>query len=195
MAKRGRKHGRKSHRRGRRGGAVSPLGYGSYPASQNSGGNWTTAVSNNATAAAASGYKTFLSNFSAGSPQQNAMALNKYAMTGPGQSGGSRRRRASKSRYSRRKHYGGAMGGLAPKVGVHHAAAPAGGAPAGGAAAAAPAGAAPGAAAPHSQKGGMFASFGSLLKEALVPLGLLAVQQTYGRKRRGSKNYTRKYRK
>ena len=186
MAKRGRKHGRKSHRRSRRGGAVSPLGYGSYPASENSGGNWTTAVSNNATAAAASGYKTFLSNFSAGSPQQNAMALNKYAMTGPGQSGGSRRRRASKSRYSRRKHCGGTMGGLAPTVGVHNAGAPAGGAPT----------AAPAAAAvPHSQKGGMFASFGSLLKEALVPLGLLAVQQTYGRKRRGSKNYTRKYRK
>lgn len=190
MAKRGRKHGRKSHRRGRRGGAVSPLGYGSYPASQNSGGNWTTAVSNNATAAAASGYKTFLSNFSAGSPQQNAMALNKYAMTGPGQSGGSRRRRASKSRYSRRKHYGGTMGGLAPKVGVHSTAAPAGGAPA-----AAPAVASATSPAPHIQKGGMFASFGSLLKEALVPLGLLAVQQTYGRKRRGSKNYTRKYRK
>ena len=188
MAKRGRKHGRKSHRRSRRGGAVSPLGYGSYPASENSGGNWTTVVSNNATAAAASGYKTFLSNFSAGSPQQNAMALNKYAMTGPGQSGGSRRRRASKSRYSRRKHCGGAMDGLAPKVGVHPTAASAA-APA----AAAPAATAP--AAPHSQKGGMFASFGSLLKEALVPLGLLAVQQTYGRKRRGSKNYTRKYRK
>jgi hypothetical protein len=203
MAKRGRKHGRKSHRRGRRGGAVSPLGYGSYPASQNSGGNWTTAVSNNATAAAASGYKTFLSNFSAGSPQQNAMALNKYAMTGPGQSGGSRRRRASKSRYSRRKHYGGAMGGLAPTVGVHHAgasaapaapAAPAG-APAGASAAAPAVASATSAPAHHSQKGGMFASFGSLLKEALVPLGLLAVQQTYGRKRRGSKNYTRKYRK
>jgi len=197
MAKRGRKHGRKSHRRGRRGGAVSPLGYGSYPASQNSGGNWTTAVSNNATAAAASGYKTFLSNFSAGSPQQNAMALNKYAMTGPGQSGGSRRRRASKSRYSRRKHYGGAMGGLAPKVGVHPTTAPAAApaaAPAGGAAAA-PAVASATSAASHIQKGGMFASFGSLLKEALVPLGLLAVQQTYGRKRRGSKNYTRKYRK
>jgi hypothetical protein len=46
-----------------------------------------------------------------------------------------------------------------------------------------------------SQSGGMFASFGSLLKEALVPLGLLAVQQTYGRKRKGSKRHTRKYRK
>jgi hypothetical protein len=192
MAKRGRKHGRKSHRRGRRGGAVSPLGYGSYPASENSGGNWTTAVSNNATAAAASGYKTFLSNFSAGSPQQNAMALNKYAMTGPGQSGGSRRRRASKSRYSRRKHCGGAMGGLAHTVGAPAAAAPAAAAPA---AAVPAAGGALAAAVPHSQKGGMFASFGSLLKEALVPLGLLAVQQTYGRKRKGSKHYTRKYKK
>ena len=183
MAKRGRQHGRKSHRRGRRGGAVSPLGYGSYPASQNSGGNWTTAVSGNETAAAASGFKSFLSNFSAGSPQQNAMALNKYAMTGPGQSGGSRRRRGRKARSSRRRHYGGAMSGMAPAVGVPATSS------AGASTASAPATPA------ASQSGGMFASFGSLLKEALVPLGLLAVQQTYGRKRRGSKHYTRKYRK
>jgi hypothetical protein len=33
----------------------------------------------------------------------------------------------------------------------------------------------------QSQSGGMFASFGALLKEALVPLGLLAAQQTYGK--------------
>lgn len=184
MAKRGRKHGRKSHRRSRRGGASNPLGYGSYPAVQNSGGNWATTVTGNPDAAASSGYKSFQSNFSHGSPQQNAAALNKYAMTGPGQSGGSRRRRARKSRSSRRKHYGGDMGGLAPTVGVQ----PNGGAPAAPAVASA-------ASAASSQSGGMFASFGSLLKEALVPLGLLAVQQTYGRKRKGSKNYTRKYRK
>jgi hypothetical protein len=33
----------------------------------------------------------------------------------------------------------------------------------------------------QTQSGGMFASFGALLKEALVPLGLLAAQQTYAR--------------
>jgi hypothetical protein len=44
----------------------------------------------------------------------------------------------------------------------------------------------------------MFATFGALLKEALVPLGLLAAQQAYGKsydkKHRSSKNYTRKRR-
>jgi hypothetical protein len=49
------------------------------------------------------------------------------------------------------------------------------------------------------QGGGMFASFGALLKEALVPLGLLAAQQTYGkrysRKHRSSRSHTRKHRR
>jgi hypothetical protein len=75
------------------------------------------------------------------------------------------------------------MSGMAPAVGVPATSS------AGASTASAPATPA------ASQSGGMFASFGSLLKEALVPLGLLAVQQTYGRKRRGSKHYTRKYRK
>ena len=179
MAKRGRQHGRKSHRRGRRGGANTPLGYGSYPAAENSGGSWAATVTGNP-AAAASGYKSFLSNFSAGSPQQNAMALNKFAMTGPGQTGGSRRRRARKAHSSRRRHRGGSdmVPAVATDAGsVRASAAPAASSTSGG------------------QSGGMFASFGSLLKEALVPLGLLAVQQTYGRKRKGSKHYTRKYRK
>ena len=50
----------------------------------------------------------------------------------------------------------------------------------------------------EGQSGGMFATFGALLKEALVPLGLLAAQQaygkSYGKKHRSSKNYTRKRR-
>ena len=46
----------------------------------------------------------------------------------------------------------------------------------------------------QSQSGGMFATFGALLKEALVPLGLLAAQQTYG-KSYDRKNRTRKSRK
>jgi hypothetical protein len=45
----------------------------------------------------------------------------------------------------------------------------------------------------------MFASFGALLKEALVPLGLLAAQQTYGKryskKHRSSGSHTRKHRR
>jgi hypothetical protein len=48
-------------------------------------------------------------------------------------------------------------------------------------------------------KGGMFATFGALLKEALVPLGLLAAQQaygkTYGKKRHSSGSHTRKHRR
>ena len=47
--------------------------------------------------------------------------------------------------------------------------------------------------------GGMFATFGALLKEALVPLGLLAAQQTYGKtygkKHRSSGSHTRKHRR
>lgn len=44
----------------------------------------------------------------------------------------------------------------------------------------------------QTQSGGMFASFGALLKEALVPLGLLAAQQTYAR---GYGKRTRKHRR
>ena len=45
----------------------------------------------------------------------------------------------------------------------------------------------------QSQSGGMLATFGALLKEALVPLGLLAAQQSYG-KSYDSKRRTRKNR-
>ena len=54
-------------------------------------------------------------------------------------------------------------------------------------------------AASRALKGGMFATFGALLKEALVPLGLLAAQQTYGKryskKHRSSSSHTRKHRR
>ena len=83
--------------------------------------------------------------------------------------GGSRRKRHAKGTH--RRHRGGA-------------------APMGAGAPAAPA---------RVQGGGMFASFGALLKEALVPLGLLAAQQTYGkrysRKHRSSRSHTRKHRR
>ena len=45
----------------------------------------------------------------------------------------------------------------------------------------------------QSQSGGMFASFGALIKEALVPLGLLAMQQGYGKSY--GKKHTRKHRR
>jgi hypothetical protein len=75
---------------------------------------------------------------------------------------------------------------------------PMGGAPAPAAPMKASMGGAPAAPA-RAQGGGMFASFGALLKEALVPLGLLAAQQTYGkrysRKHRSSRSHTRKHRR
>ena len=45
----------------------------------------------------------------------------------------------------------------------------------------------------QSQSGGMLASFGALIKEALVPLGLLAMQQSYGKSY--GKKHTRKHRR
>ena len=57
-----------------------------------------------------------------------------------------------------------------------------------------PAGAQPdGQAQSQSQSGGMLASFGALIKEALVPLGLLAMQQSYGKSY--GKKHTRKHRR
>jgi hypothetical protein len=126
--------------------------------------------------------------------------MNSYAMKG----GGSRRKRHAKG--TRRRRRGGAdlgelskmmeglMGGKAAAPAAAHAAvakvptqAPA--ASTGGAKAMAS----------RVQGGGMFASFGALLKEALVPLGLLAAQQTYGKryskKHRSSGSHTRKHRR
>jgi hypothetical protein len=109
--------------------------------------------------------------------------------------GGSRRKRHAKG--TRRRRRGGAdlaaltkmMDGLMGGKAAAPAAAPA--ASTSGAKAMAPA--------TRAQGGGMFASFGALLKEALVPLGLLAAQQTYGKrhskKHRSSGSHTRKHRR
>jgi hypothetical protein len=94
-----------------------------------------------------------------------------YAMKGPGQTGGgSRRRKQVKRRGSKRMRMSQAQGQSQGQAQGQSQAQSQG------------------------QSGGMFATFGALLKEALVPLGLLAAQQTYGKsydKKRG----TRKSRK
>ena len=188
MAKKSHNRRHNSHRRARRGGALAPLQSGAYPDVDNGSSKWNTSVTGGA-AAAASGYKSFLSQFNGTNPMQNSMALNKYALEGVGQSGGGSRRK--RHGHGTRRRSGGAHvpGHVAPAHGSHVA--PAHGshaAPAHGSHAAAHKG----------QSGGMFASFGALLKEALVPLGLLAAQQTYGkrhsRKHRSSGSHTRKHR-
>ena len=178
------------HSRSKKGGRSPLLEPENYPG--DNAGSWTTTAPQGI-ASAASGYKTFLSGFSQGSPSQNSAALNQFALTGPGQpasqTGGARSRKrcggkGKKSAKMSKK--------ISPKSfddsnvreqqmaqGLTQAQAQA-------------QAAAMQQAQAQSQSGGMFASFGALLKDALVPLGLLAAQQTYAR---GYGKRTRKNRK
>lgn len=146
-----------------------------YPSSD--GGSWTTSAPPGTAASAAAGFKSFLGGFAQGSPAQNAAELNNYALTGQGQAGGGR----SKRRGRGRKNTGKSSKKISPKSfgdsntreqqmaqGMTQAQAQA-------------QAAAMQQAQSQTQSGGMFASFGALLKEALVPLGLLAAQQTYAK--------------
>ena len=180
MARKSHNKRHKGRGRGRHGGALPPLQSGAYPDVEMSGSNWNN-----------SGFKSFIQQVTGGSSGAAASAaMNRYAMEGAGQSGsqsggGSRRRRKSKIGTRRRRGGATTMPPAAP------APAPAPAPPA--AAAAAVGGKSAG------MKGGMFATFGALLKEALVPLGLLAAQQaygkTYGKKRHSSGSHTRKHRR
>jgi hypothetical protein len=147
------------------------LEYAPYPS--NESGSWTTSPPPGTAAAVASSFKSFLSGFSQGSPSQNAGALNEFALKGNGQRGGGHSKRIRKSKNGKTSKK------IAPKSfddsntreqqmaqGLTQAQAQAQ------AAAMQQA---------QTQSGGMFASFGALLKEALVPLGLLAAQQTYAK--------------
>jgi len=196
MARKSHNKRHKGRGRGRRGGALAPLQSGAYPDVEMSGSNWNN-----------SGYKPFIQQVTGGSSGAAASAaMNRYAMEGAGQSGsqsGGSSRRRRKSKIGTRRRRGGAV--------IPPAAAPApvmkaGSPPAPAPAAPAPAAPAPAAPAPAAvggksagMKGGMFATFGALLKEALVPLGLLAAQQaygkTYGKKRHSSGSHTRKHRR
>ena len=166
----------KKCRRGKRGGAMAPLDAGAYPGSA-SGGQWSTSVGGNSVAAAANAYKPFLSQFSTESggagvdPDLARQLTASYAMTGAGQTGGGSRRH--KRHHKRGKRHGSKRMRMSQSQDQSQSQS-------------------------EGQSGGMFATFGALLKEALVPLGLLAAQQvygkSYGKKHRSSKNYTRKRR-
>jgi hypothetical protein len=168
-----------SRRRGKRGGSMAPLDSGAYPGSTSGAGQWSTSVGGNPTAQAAASSTSFLGKIameSGGAGVNPALAremVASYAMKGPGQTGGgSRRRKQVKRRGSRRMRMSQAQGQSQGQAQGQSQAQSQG----------------------QSQSGGMFATFGALLKEALVPLGLLAAQQKYG-KSYDSKRGTRKSRK
>ena len=168
-------------RRCKKGGA--PLGSSPYPSV--SGGSWTTSPPPGTAAAQASGFKSFLSGFAGGTPAQNAVALNDFALRGNGQpsqfGGGRYKRRAHGRKHSAKsskkifpKSFGTESSSREQQMaqGMSQSQAQAQSAAMQQAQSQQQA---------QTQSGGMFASFGALLKEALVPLGLLAAQQTYAR--------------
>ena len=174
---------------------MAPLQFDKYPS--DGGTTWNTSVSGSGPAAAASGFKSFIQQVTGGSQGAGASAaMSRYALEGVGQSGGGSRRRRHRKMGTRRRR-----GGATMPTTSGTPAAPATMAPAiapkpvmGGSSMKAPA-----VGGSKVMGGGMFATFGALLKEALVPLGLLAAQQTYGRtygkKHRSSGSHTRKHRR
>jgi hypothetical protein len=172
-----------SKRRGKRGGAMAPLEACAYPGQ--SAGQWSASVTGNQVAQAAGNSQSFLGRIvadSGGAGANPALArqmVADYAMRGPGQTGGGSRRH--KRHHKRSKRHGSKRMRMSKSQ-----------AQAQGQSQAQAQGQSQ--AQSQGQSGGMFATFGALLKEALVPLGLLAAQQTYGKsydKKRG----TRKNRK
>ena len=167
----------KGRGRGKRGGSMAQLSSASYPGSTVSGGQWSTSVGGNPVAQSANGFQSLQARIVADSggagvnPGLARQMMNGLAM---GQTGGGSRRhkrramRNGSKRMRRRQSQGQTQGQTQ--------------------------GQAQGQAQTQGQSGGMFATFGALLKEALVPLGLLAAQQAYGRSY-GKKNRTRKSRK
>ena len=160
----------KNCHRGKRGG-MAPLQSGPYP--ESGGGQWTTSVGGNPTAVAATAYKPFLSQFateSGGAGVDPDLARRLAADFAMKGAGQS----GGGSRRHKRHHKRGKRHG-SKRMRMSQSQAQG-----------------------EGQTGGMFATFGALLKEALVPLGLLAAQQaygkSYGKKHRSSKNYTRKRR-
>ena len=159
----------RSRGRGKRGGAVTPLTVGNYPGSTGGAGQWSSSVGGNPVATAANGFQSIQAKFATDSGGAGANpALARQMMNGyaMGQTGGGSRRNKRRGNRSKRMRKSQSQGQ----------------------------GQAQGQAQGQSQSGGMFATFGALLKEALVPLGLLAAQQAYGRSY-GKKNRTRKTRR
>lgn len=158
----------KGRGRGRRGGGA-PLDSAPYPGT-NSAGQWNTSVGGNQVAQQAAGFKTFLgamADKSGGAGVNPALAREMVANYAMKGQG----QGGGGSRRHKRHHKGSLRRG-SRKMRQSQAQA-------------------------QAQSGGMFASFGALVKEALVPLGLLAMQQgygkSYGKKHRSSKHHTRKH--
>jgi hypothetical protein len=186
-------------RRCKKGGAISPLSSAPYNANS-SGGSWTASAPPGSIAAQAAGYRPQMpGQFSSGTPAQNAGALNEYALKGAGpttrsvQGGGGRSKRRGHGR--RRKHSAKSSKKIFPtSFGTESSSREqqmAQGMSQGQTQARAAA-LQQSQTEAQTQSGGMFASFGALLKEALVPLGLLAAQQTYAK---GYGKRTRKHRR
>jgi hypothetical protein len=150
---------------------MAPLNSGDYPGSTSSGGNWSTSVGGNPVAQAANGFQSLQARFatdSGGAGANPALArqmMNSHAMGQTG--GGSRRNKRRAMRNGSKRMRRSQLQGQGQGQSQSQM---------------------------QGQSGGMFATFGALLKEALVPLGLLAAQQAYGRSY-GKKNRTRKSRK
>jgi hypothetical protein len=148
---------------------MAPLDSGAYPGP--SAGNWSTSVGGNQVAQAANAQSSFLGRIvteSGGAGANPALArqmVADYAMKGAGQTGGGSRRH--KRHHKRSKRHGSRRMRMSQSQSQSQS---------------------------QGQSGGMFATFGALLKEALVPLGLLAAQQTYGKsydKKRGTRKNRR----
>ena len=192
MARKSHNKRHRGHRRGRRGGTLAPLQAGAYPDVEMGGAKWNASV-NGGPAGASAGFKSFIQQVTGGSQGAGASAaMSNYALGGVGQSGGGSRRRRHRKMGTRRRR-GGMPAPAAPAMGAHAATAMA--KPTMGAHAATATAKPMMGASTRGKVGGMFATFGALLKEALVPLGLLAAQQTYGRKHRSSGSHTRKHRR
>jgi hypothetical protein len=152
---------------------MAPLNSGDYPGSTASGGQWSTSVGGNPLAQAANGFQSLQASFatnSGGAGANPALArqmMNGHAMGQTG--GGSRRNKRRAMRNGSKRMRRSQSQGQSQTQGQSQSQT-------------------------QGQSGGMFATFGALLKEALVPLGLLAAQQAYGRSY-DKKNRTRKSRK
>jgi hypothetical protein len=154
---------------------MAPLDSGAYPGP--SAGNWSTSVGGNQVAQAANAQSSFLGRIvteSGGAGANPALArqmVADYAMRGAGQTGGGSRRH--KRHHKRSKRHGSRRMRMSQSQAQ---------------------GQSQSQSQSQGQSGGMFATFGALLKEALVPLGLLAAQQTYGKsydKKRGTRKNRR----
>ena len=160
-----RKHSSKHRGRKLRGGAMAPLTLGSYPGQ--GAGQWNTSVSGNPVADAANHYKSFLGGFGAesgGAGNNPAAARQMLAEYAMKGPGQSGGSRRRRVRQRQAQSQRQRQGQSQSQSQS------------------------------QAQSGGMFATFGALLKDALVPLGLLAAQQSYG-KNYDNKRRTRKNRK